>query len=332
MANREGIAVWVMTWGATLLSIETPDREGRRDNVTLGLGAFESYEAGHPLFGSTVGRYANRIDGGGFEIEGQRFDLETVHPKTGVHIHGGRRGFARRLWSGQAVEGEDFVGVAFSLECPDGEEGFPGSVRVTVTYRLNRRNELEIDYRGTTTKSTHLNLTNHAYFNLAGAGSGTVLNQVLTLDSEAILAIDNRKIPTGEFFPVAGTAFDFRKPSPIGSRIEAVEGGGYDHCYVLGDQPTLDEPRWFARVFDPGSGRQMEVSTTLPGVQLYTANYLKPKWSAPDGRPYGPHHGFCLETQGFPNSPNQPRFPSTLLRPGEEYRQLTRFRFSVVAD
>ena len=332
LSNGTGLEVQVMNWGATLLSIEVPDWEGRSENVTLSLATFAEYEAGHPLLGSTVGRYANRIDGGGFEIEGKRFDLETVNAKTGVHIHGGRQGFAKQLWSGKVIEEDDSVGVEFSHESPDGHEGFPGRVEVTVTYRLNPENELEIEYLGTTSRPTHLNLTNHAYFNLAGAGSGSVLDHRLTLEAEGILAIDDRKIPTGEILPVAGTAFDFRRPTRIGERLEEVDGGGYDHCYVLSDAPSLKEPRWFARLKEPESGRVMEVETTFPGVQLYTANYLKPKWEAPDGRPYGPHHGVCLETQAFPNAPNQPRFPSTLLLPGEEYRQLTRFRFSVATE
>ena len=216
LSNGSGMEVQVMNWGATLLAIEVPDREGRSENVTLGLATFEEYEAGHPLLGSIVGRYANRIDGGGFEIDGKRFDLETVNAKTGVHIHGGRQGFAKQLWSGKVIEETDSVGVEFSHESPDGHEGFPGRVEVKVTYRLNPENELEIDYRGTTSRPTHLNLTNHAYFNLAGAGSGAVLDHRLTLESEGILAIDDRKIPTGEILPVAGTAFDFRSPTRIG--------------------------------------------------------------------------------------------------------------------
>lgn len=329
LTNADGYTASVMTWGATLIGLEVPDREGKRENITLHLGTFAEYESGHPLFGSVVGRYANRIDRGGFEIDGRRFDLKTVNPRTNVHIHGGKEGFAKRLWEGKVIEGEGYAGAEFALTSPDGHEGYPGEVKVRVIYRLTNENALEIEYVASTTKPTHLNLTNHAYFNLAGAGSGDVLDHLLTLDADQLLAVDDRKIPTGEFLPVERTPFDFRKLRAIGAEIGEVDGGGYDHCFVLGREPSRSEPRWFARLEDPASGRRMDVETTSPGVQLYTGNYLKPSLKTPAGIPYGPHHGVCLETQGFPDSPNQPDFPSTLLRPGEEYRQKTVFRFSV---
>ncbi len=331
LTNAAGMRVAVMSWGATLLEISTPDREGRLENITLHLADFAAYERGHPLFGSVVGRYANRIDEGGFVIDGVRHDLATVNAKTGVHIHGGAAGLAKQVWESRGIRGDDHVGVELTHRSPDGHEGYPGQVELTVTYRLTSDNRLEIEYRARTDRPTHLNLTNHAYFNLGGAGSGEVRNHLLTLRSDRFLAIDERKIPTGEFLPVQGTSFDFRKPRRIGERLDEVEGGGYDHCYVIENTAGRErgEPVWFARLEDPESGRVMEVSTTQPGVQLYTGNYLKSSLSSPDGRPYGPHHGVCLETQHFPDSPNKPHFPSTLVRPGREYRELTVFRFSV---
>lgn len=331
LTNDDGMRVAVMSWGATLLEISVPDREGRLENITLHLADFAAYERGHPLFGSVVGRYANRIDGGGFVIDGVRHDLATVNAKTGVHIHGGAEGLARQIWRGRALRDENHIGVELTHRSPDGHEGYPGQVDLTVTYRLTSDNRLEIDYRARTDRPTHLNLTNHAYFNLSGAGSGEVRDHRLTLRSDRVLEIDERKIPTGIFLPVAGTPFDLRKPRPIGARLDEVDGGGYDHCYVIDhrERKSHGEPVWFARLEDPESGRVMEVATTQPGVQLYTGNYLKSSLTTPDGRAYGPHHGVCLETQHFPNSPNIPEFPSTLVLPGKDYRELTVFRFTV---
>lgn len=328
LVNARGLRAEVMTYGATLLSLEIPDREGRLANINLNFGTFAEYEAGHPLLGSVVGRFANRIDTGGFSIDGIRYDLETVNAKTGVHIHGGKEGLASRIWQADPIAGDNYTGVKFSHVSPDGHEGYPGRVVLSVTYRLTNDDSLEIEYRGTTDKATHLNLTNHAYFNLAGAGSGDILDHQLTLNADEILDFDERKIPHGDFVAVDGTAFDFRKASKVGERIGQVEGGGYDHCFVLKEKPS-EVLRTFARLEDPESGRVMEVATTQPGVQVYTANFLKPKFQSPEGKPYGAHHGICLETQHFPNSPNVSSFPSTLVRPDEEYREMTVFTFSV---
>ncbi len=329
LTNANGLSADIVTWGATLIAVRTPDRHGTFDNITLHLGDFAGYEKGHPLFGSVVGRFANRIDTGGFSIDGVRHDLETVNPKTGVHIHGGRTGLAWQHWEARPLPGSDAAGVELTHTSPDGHEGYPGTVQLSVTYRLTNGDALEIEYRGETDRPTHLNLTNHAYFNLGGAGSGPVLDHRLTLKADHVLAIDERKIPTGERLDVAGTPFDFRTPRAIGERIHEVEGGGYDHCYVLGEGTPPEAPAWFARLEDPVSGRVMDVHTSSPGVQLYTANHLKPVLRTPDGRPYGPHHGVCLETQFFPDSPNRPEFPSSLVRPGRPHHQKTVFRFSV---
>jgi len=329
LTNADGMRVQVMTYGATLLSVETPDREGQKANVTLSLGTFAEYEAGHPLFGSIVGRYANRIDTGGFTIEGRRYDLETVNAKTGVHIHGGATGFQKQLWKVRTEKAEDSVTAIFSLISADGHEGFPGRLEVEVEYRLGNDHSLTLDYTAATDKPTHVNLTNHVYLNLAGAGSGDVLDQRLRLGSAKRLVFDDRKIPTGEIVSVADTPFDFREMRAIGAAIAEVEGGGYDHCYVLDGKRADDGSRFCAEVIDPASGRTLEVTTTMPGVQLYTANHLKPKLVSPEGKAYGPHHGFCLETQYYPNAPNQPGFPGSLLWPDREYQHTTVFRFGV---
>ncbi len=329
LTNSHGMRIQVMSYGATLLSVETPDRDGKMANVTLSLGSFAEYEAGHPLFGSIVGRYANRIDTGGFTIEGRRFDLQTVNAKTGVHIHGGATGFQKQLWQVRTHKDDASVSAVFSLISADGHEGFPGRLEVEVEYRLGNDNSLTLDYTANTDKPTHVNLTNHVYFNLAGAGSGDVLNQRLRLGASHRLLFDERKIPTGEVVPVADTPFDFRELRAIGATIARVEGGGYDHCYVLDAERRDDGALFCAQVIDPESGRTLEVTTTMPGVQLYTANHLKPQLVSPEGKPYGPHHGFCLETQYFPNAPNEPDFPGSLLVPERTYRHSTVFRFGV---
>jgi len=330
LVNDRGLKVKVMSYGATLLAVETPDRDGKLENITLYLEKLEDYLQGHPLLGSTVGRYANRIDTGGFTIDGTRHDLKTVG-RNGVHIHGGKEGLQRLNWRLETSGiGEDSAFVVYAHTSPDGHEGFPGKVTIKATYRLTNNNELFIQYEAETTRPTHLNLANHAYWNLSGAGSGDVLQHRLVLNADRYLAIDKRKIPTGDYRNVAGTPFDFLSPHTIGERIEQVDGGGYDHCYVINREGKANtELVLCARVEDPKSGRAMEVLTTHPGVQIYTANYLNPKFKAKTGA-YGRHHAICLETQHFPDSPNKPGFPSTLFRPGQVYRQTTIHRFRVM--
>ncbi len=323
LTHANGLRVEVIDYGATLIGVYVPDREGKVENVTLHLEKPTDYLGRHPLFGSIVGRFANRIDGGGFSIDGKRFDLETVNAKTKVHIHGGKTGFQKQVW--EAGEIED--GVRFTLTSPDGHEGFPGTLTAVVTYRLSA-DSLQMSYEATTDHPTHVNLTNHAYWNLGGAASGPVLKHRLQLEADAILAIDSRKIPTGEFQPVMDSPFDFRKSQSIVERIAEVDGGGYDHCYVLRADQS-ESLRRAARVEDPESGRVMEVFTTAPGLQLYTANGMKRQSG---DLSYGSHDALCLECQHFPDSPNQPAFPSTLLRPGETYRQTTLHRFSLLPE
>lgn len=325
LTNSQGLEVKVMNHGATLLSVQTPDRRGRLANITLHLDSHDDYLRGHPLFGSVVGRYANRIGGARIAIDGAEFPLT---PNAGSnHIHGGREGFHKKLWDAQPCPGDGAAAVEMTLHSPDGDEGYPGTLRVTVRYEWNDDNVLKIEYTATTDKPTVVNLTNHAYWNLSGAGSGDVLDHRLTLYADAYLPADDQKVPTGEIRPVRGTVMDFTQPHAIGARIAQVEDQNYDHCYVLNKRPE-ESLTLAAQVEDPASGRVMEVWTTKPGVQFFTARFLSDRWQA-DGRPYAPYHGFCLETQHFPDSPNKPHFPSPVLRPGQSYHHVTVHKFRV---
>ena len=322
LTNANGLEAKVLTYGGMLTTVKVPDREGKFESITLYLDSFDDYLAGHPLFGSVVGRFANRIAGAQFEIDGV---VHKVTPNAGQnHIHGGREGFHKKLWRAHSLNRKGVVGVVLYRRSPR-EEGYPGILDVTVTYSLTNDDELIIEYRAETDKPTVLNLTNHAYWNLGGAGSGDVLDHVLMLDAERFLPSDKAKIPTGEIRAVEGTVMDFRKPQTIGSRIKQVDGENYDHCYVLGDSK---QPRLFARVFEPKSGRVMEVFTTQPGVQLYTAKHLNSKLKT-GSFAYGPYHGLCLETQHYPDAPNKANFPSAVLRPGETFKHTTIHKFSV---
>ncbi len=324
LVNANGIKVTVMTYGATITGVHLPDRDGEFENVTLYLDSLDDYFAGHPYFGSLVGRYANRIAKGRFELDGTEYTLATNDGPN--HLHGGEQGFDKRFWQAEPVEEEDAVGVLLTYISPDGEEGYPGTLTVAVLYKLNNDNELVMDYTATTDKPTVVNLTNHAYWNLAGAGSGTILDHVLTLDADRYLPVDDTLIPLGAPAPVEDTPMDFRQPETIGARIDQVEGG-YDHCYVL-NQPSPGEMTLAARLVDPGSGRAMEIHTTQPAIQLYTGNFLDGTLSG-DGKAYEQYAALCLETQHYPDSPNQPDYPSTVLRPGETYRQTTVHKFLV---
>jgi aldose 1-epimerase len=325
LSNAHGMRVRIMTLGATLLSVQVPDRDDRIDHVTLHLDTLDDYLRGHPLFGSVVGRFANRIGGAKFTLD----DVEyAVEKNAGAnHIHGGRNGFQKQVWAASAVETEDAVGVRLTLTSLDGDAGYPGTLQVAMSYLLNNDNQLKLDYQATTDKPTVVNLTNHAYWNLAGAGSGDVLDHVLMIDADYYLPTDGQKIPTGEIRSVDDTVMDFTEPRRIGSRIADVEGENYDHCYVL-NKPDGERLALAARAFDPASGRVMEVYTTKPGVQFYTARGLNSRLQA-DGKAYGPYHGFCLETQHFPDAPNKSNFPSSVLRPGETYHHVTIYKFRV---
>ena len=323
LTNSNHVEVRVLTYGATLTAVIVPDRHGHGRNVTLYLDRLEDYEAGHPLFGSIVGRYANRIAGAAFSIDGQRFKI--TRNMGADHIHGGNNGFHKLAWAARPVQLADRAGVELSHESPDGHEGYPGRLQVRIQYLLTADNSLVMEYWATTDKPTHLNLTNHAYWNLRGAGAGDVLDHRLTIHSDKVVVADAKRFPTGEVRSVADTPLDFRTPHRVGERITQVVDGNYDDCYVLSAE-SRREPALAARVVDPESGRGMEVLTTQPGVQLYTAKGLGTQLRAADG-PYGPYHGLCLDTQHFPDSPNHPAFPTTLLRPGEEFHQVTIHHF-----
>lgn len=328
LTNRKGMRVKLINYGATVISVETPDRDGKNANITLSFPTLDGYLQRHPFFGSTVGRYANRIAGGKFTLDGREYTLATNNGPN--HLHGGRKGFDAVVWKAEPISREAapaFVGVKFSYTSPDGEEGYPGTLQVSATYTLTEENELRIDYAATTDKPTIVNLTNHCYWNLAGAGSGDILGHELKLAADKYLPIDDTSIPTGELANVKGTPFDFTDFHPIGERIGELKKDphktkGYDHCYVLRGQEGKLELA--AVVREPTSGRVMEILTTEPGVQLYCGNFLD---GSEGGGGFKQHEGFCLETQHYPDSPNKPHFPSTVLRPGETYRSTTVHRF-----
>jgi len=314
----------VMTFGARVISITTPDRNGKMANVVLGYDTLEDYvKDNKTYFGVVPGRYSNRIANGKFSLEGKEYQL-SVNEGTNT-LHGGKEGFDRRNWTGKEVPG----GVEFTLVSPDGDQGFPGTLTAHVRYTL-QGNKVLIHYSATTDKPTVVNLTNHAYFNLSGAGSGPILNEKLTIYADKITPVDAKLIPTGELKPVAGTPFDFSKPETIGDRINADDaqlklGHGYDHNWVLyGKMGTLHPA---ARVFDPASGRVLVEDTTEPGVQFYTGNFLDGSFSGPNGK-YDLRTGLCLETQHYPDSPNHPSFPSTELKPGQTYSSETTWTFT----
>jgi len=317
LTNANGLEAKVLTYGATLTTVKVPDRNGKLDSLYL--DSVEDYQKGHPLFGSVVGRFANRIAGAKFTIDGVE---HNVTPNAGQnHIHGGRQGFHKLLWNAESIRGKDRAAVRLRHSSPDGNEGYPGRLDVTVTYTLTNDNELIMDYTATTDRPTVLNLTNHAYWNLAGAGSGDVLDHVLMLNADKFLPSDQAKIPTGEIKSVKGTVMDFTRPEAIGSRIKQVVGENYDHCYVLNKKPG-QRLSLAARVVEPKTGRIMEVLTTQPGVQLYTAKHLSSKLKT-SRFAYAPYHGLCLETQHYPDAPNKPSFPPTTLRPGQTFKHTT---------
>ncbi|MHB8971186.1 MAG: aldose epimerase family protein [Pirellulaceae bacterium] len=322
--NAHGLVMKVMTYGAIVVELQTPDRQGKLANITLGFDKLDGYLGDHPYFGATVGRYANRIAQGKFSLDGQLSTLATNNGPN--HLHGGKVGFSRVVWNAAPVQNADAVGVTFTYTSQDGEEGYPGTLQATVVYTLTNDDEMRIDYTATTSKSTPINLTNHCYWNLGGAGSGTILNHQLMLAADKYLPVDTTLIPTGELAAVRGTPFDFTQPKTIGMRIDQVTGDppGYDHCYVLRTQDG--SLALAARACHRESGRMMEIYTTQPGIQFYTGNFLD--GTAANGG-FLRNEGFCLETQHYPDSPNRPSFPSAILRPGETYHQTTVHKFAV---
>ncbi|MDZ7374308.1 MAG: galactose mutarotase [candidate division KSB1 bacterium] len=330
LVNPNGLKARIITYGAIVVSLEVPDREGKLGDIVLGYDKLEKYLADSPYFGAIVGRYGNRIAKGRFVLDGVEYQLATNDGPN--HLHGGLKGFDKVVWEGSPLQEEDAVGVQLTYLSPDGEEGYPGNLRATVVYRLTSQNELRIDYEATTDKPTIVNLTHHSYFNLAGQGSGDILGHVLQINADCFTPVDPGLIPTGELRSVEGTPFDFRQPIAIGERIDWDDeqlrfGRGYDHNFVLNSSGgTL---ALAATVYEPTSGRVMEVWTTEPGLQFYSGNFLDGHHVGKGGKVYGHRSGFCLETQHFPDSPNKPHFPSVVLRPGEKYHQTTIYRFSV---
>jgi len=322
ISNDNGITASLINLGAILTSLKFPDRDGKTEEVTLGFDTLEGYISDIWFFGSTIGRYANRIANGKFSLDGVEYQLARNSPPS--HLHGGNTGFNKVVWRPETHVNSDSIGVVFSYLSANGEEGYPGNLSIKVTYTLNNQNELTIAYLAETDKATPINLTNHTYWNLKGTGSGNVLDHELTLNADHYLPTDDDRIPTGEKKSVHHTPMDFTRPIKIGARIDQIKGGGYNHCYVLnieGDPLGLA-----ARVHEPKSGRLIEIYTTEPGIQFYTGHFLY-NYKGAGGILFNKYDGFCLEAQHFPNSVNQPRFPSTILRPGEIYRQTTIHKF-----
>lgn len=335
LTNTHGMTAKVMTYGATLTELLVPDKAGTPGNVVLGFDTIEPYLAGVPYFGSTVGRVGNRIAKGAFTLNGQTYKLATNNGPN--HLHGGIKGFDKVVWKAEIVPAVGGQAVKFTYHSPDGEEGYPGNLDVTVIYTLTETNELRLDYSGTTDKPTPVNLTNHSYFNLAGEGSGSILGHVMMIAADQTTPVDDALIPTGTLEPVKGTVFDFTSPTAIGARIDKVPIAppvGYDHNYVLrkaeggGRGADAGALTLAARVIEPKSGRTMDVRTMEPAVQFYSGNFLDGTIKNRRGVPYQKHAGFCLETQHFPDSVNHPAFPSTILEPGKTYRTTTVYAFS----
>jgi aldose 1-epimerase len=323
--NARGASAKLITYGASVAELHVPDKNGKAGDVVLGFDNLQRYLGPHPHFGGTIGRYGNRIAKGKFTLDGKEYQLAINNAPNS--LHGGPTGFDRRVWKAEPVEVKDGAAVRFTYWSKDGEENFPGNLTVSVTYTLTILNELKLEYGAETDKDTVVNLTNHSYFNLAGAGSGDVLKHVLYLHADKYTPVDSTLIPTGEIASVGNTPLDFRKPTTIGARIgELKEIGGYDHNYVVnGAAGTL---RIAARVAEPTSGRQMEVWTTEPGVQFYSAIHLDGSLTGKGGLAYQKYGALCLETQHYPDSPNRPNFPSTVLKPGKKFRSETIYKFS----
>jgi aldose 1-epimerase len=340
LRNKNGVTLRAITYGATVVSLETPDKAGKSGDIVLGYKTVSRYEKASPYFGAIVGRFGNRIAGGRFTLDGKDYTLALNNGAAGMKcsLHGGIRGFDKVVWKAEGVADHGEQGVRFSYLSRDREEGYPGNLSARVTYWLNDKNEWRVDYEMTTDKATPVNLTQHSYFNLRGEGNGDILGHELGISAAKFTPVNKAMIPTGELRPVAGTPLDFNTPTPIGARIDADDeqmklGGGYDHNYVL-KRPLL--ARLFGRqlfpaatVHEPESGRVLTILTTEPGIQFYSGNFLDGTLKGKAGSAYPKRSGFCLETQHYPDSPNQPNFPSSILRPGHVLKSTTVFQFSV---
>lgn len=322
LTNSNGVEVKISNYGGTITSWVTPDKSGNKSDIVLGFDNLEGYLNKPPYFGATIGRYGNRIANGKFTIDGKTYDLAANDGKN--HLHGGEKGFDKVVWDVMPSANNNALTLHYISK--DGEEGYPGNLDVTVMFTLTSDNELRIEYNAKTDKATPVNLTNHSYFNLTGDVSNTILNHVLWVDADRYTPVDKGLIPTGELKSVKGTPFDFTEPTKIGSRIDAVEGG-YDHNFVLNNSDS--SLKLVAYVTDSVSGRRLDVSTTEPGLQFYTGNFLNGSIQTSNGKSIGKNSAFCLETQHFPNSPNQPSFPSTILQPGQQYHTVTTYKVSI---
>ena len=328
LTNANGIEVRVINYGGVIVSIKTPDKNGKFADIVLGFDTLAGYLHNKPFFGALVGRYANRIGNAKFTLDGKEYTLAKNNGPNS--LHGGLKGFDKVVWQAQSFEKRAEVGLILKYTSADGKEGFPGTLYATVTYTLTGKNEFSIDYHATTDKATPVNLTNHTYFNLAGEGSGNILGEELMLNADHFTPVDATLIPIGKIASVKGTPLDFTQPTSIGARIndpyeQLVFAGGYDHNFVINRQGPGLVPA--ARAYDPSSGRVLEVDTTEPGVQLYTGNFLDGV-PGKHGHVYNKRDAFCLETEHYPDSPNKPNFPSTILRPGEAYQSMTVWKFS----
>ena len=325
LTNAQGVVAKVITYGAIMTELHVPDRHGKLGDIVLGFDNLDQYLAGHPFFGATIGRVANRIAKGKFTLDGKSYTVATNNGPN--HLHGGLKGFDKVVWQAEPVTTTQGASVKFTYLSRDGEEGYPGNLAVTVVYTLTDKNELRIDYTATTDQATPVNLTNHSYFNLAGAAAGDILGHEVMLAANRYTPVDATLIPTGELAPVKGTVMDFTKPLPIGSRIQQLTNDpqGYDHNYVLnsgGKKLALA-----ARVYEPKTGRVLEIRTTEPGLQFYTGNFLDGTLKGKGGVVYKQHYAFCMEADHFPDSINQPGFPSAVLRPGQTFKQTTIHKF-----
>jgi aldose 1-epimerase len=329
LSSEGGCRTRITNYGGIVVSLDVPDRNGIHDDVVLGFETLAEYEKHSPYFGALIGRYANRIAKGRFTLDGQDYQLAVNNGEN--HLHGGVKGFDKMVWTARPFIDDAGANLELQYVSRDGEEGYPGELKTTVVYTLTNTNELKIEYRAKTDKPTIINLTNHSYFNLCGAGNGDILEHELQINADGFTPTDSGAIPTGEIRSVAGTPFDFREPTFIGSSIDDDDeqlrfGHGYDHNFVL--SKTGSDGASAAAVYERRSGRVMEVFTTEPGIQLYSGNYLDGSFSGKRGKIYARRSAFCLETQHFPDSPNKPQFPSVMLRPGEKYSQTTVYRFS----
>jgi aldose 1-epimerase len=330
LINAKGMAAQIINYGATLVSLKVPQQNGGIIDVTLGYDSLNAYEQDTVYFGGTIGRYANRIADGIFSLHGKRYHL-TKNKRTN-HLHGGNQGFNKVVWDVKALIDDADPMITLTYISKDGEEGYPANLSATVAYTLTDENEMRIDYIAETDQTTVINLSHHSYFNLAGAGSGDILDHILMIHADQFTPVNSRLIPTGELRSVKDTPLDFLKPREIGARIEENDdqlnlGKGYDHNWVLNKKEGVLAPA--AKVTEPKSGRTMEVYTTQPGIQFYTGNLLGNRIAGKDKQVYGYRSGFCLETQHFPDTPNRPEFPPVVLEPGEKYKQTTIYRFSI---